>query len=154
MGYQQLRKGRYSERNRPYLITTVTNDRRRLFETLEESRVVIRSLAWLHDAGHVESLAYVLMPDHLHWLFSLNNSNLAAVMHSLKGFSANRLSRDFGVDAPVWQNGFHDHGIRREQDLRNLARYVVANPLRAGLVDSIRDYPHWDAVWLDHTLDW
>jgi putative transposase len=38
--------------------------------------------------------------------------------------------------------------------LRNLARYVVANPLRAGLVDSIRDYPHWDAVWLDHTLDW
>ena len=34
------------------------------------------------------------------------------------------------------------------KDLRELARYVVANPLRAGLVQSLRDYPHWDAEWL------
>jgi hypothetical protein len=29
-----------------------------------------------------------------------------------------------------------------------LARYIVANPLRAGLVEHLGDYPHWDAVWL------
>jgi len=29
-----------------------------------------------------------------------------------------------------------------------VARYIVANPLRAGLVESVRDYPHWDAIWL------
>jgi hypothetical protein len=30
-----------------------------------------------------------------------------------------------------------------------MARYVVANPLRAGLVQTLRNYPLWDAVWLD-----
>ncbi|MFB6261862.1 MAG: transposase, partial [Thiohalorhabdaceae bacterium] len=53
--------------------------------------------------------------------------------------------------SPVWQPGFHDRAIRREEDLEAVARYVVANPLRAGLVDRIADYPHWDAAWLDGT---
>jgi hypothetical protein len=38
--------------------------------------------------------------------------------------------------------------VRRQQDMRALARYVIANPLRAGLVESIGDYPLWDAIWL------
>jgi hypothetical protein len=29
-----------------------------------------------------------------------------------------------------------------------LARYVVANPVRAGLVQRVGQYPHWDAIWL------
>jgi hypothetical protein len=29
-----------------------------------------------------------------------------------------------------------------------MARYIIANPLRAGLVDRIGDYPLWDAMWL------
>ncbi|MES9878966.1 MAG: transposase, partial [Candidatus Sedimenticola sp. 1PA] len=33
-------------------------------------------------------------------------------------------------------------------DIKELARYIVANPLRGGLVESIGDYPHWDAMWL------
>jgi hypothetical protein len=37
--------------------------------------------------------------------------------------------------------------IRREEDLVSIARYIVANPLRAGIVKSVREYPHWDAVW-------
>jgi putative transposase len=32
--------------------------------------------------------------------------------------------------------------------MRAIARYVVANPLRAGLAGTIGDYPYWDAVWL------
>jgi len=30
-----------------------------------------------------------------------------------------------------------------------VARYVVANPVRAGLADSVLAYPYWNAVWLD-----
>jgi putative transposase len=48
----------------------------------------------------------------------------------------------------VWQSGFHDHAVRREEDLPALARYVVANPVRAGLVTRVGEYPHWDAIWL------
>jgi len=49
---------------------------------------------------------------------------------------------------PVWQRGFHDHAVRREEDLQALARYVVANPVRAGLVQRTGLYPHWDAIWV------
>jgi hypothetical protein len=33
-------------------------------------------------------------------------------------------------------------------DLQSVARYIVANPLRAGLVKHLGDYPLWDAIWL------
>ncbi|MNR61582.1 hypothetical protein D3C85_1833710 [compost metagenome] len=58
------------------------------------------------------------------------------------------LNRSIGRDGPLWQHGFHDRAIRREEDLQAVARYIVANPLRAGLVERIGDYPLWDAVWL------
>lgn len=38
--------------------------------------------------------------------------------------------------------------MRAEECLRNAARYVVANLLRAGLCHRIGDYPHRDAAWL------
>jgi putative transposase len=38
--------------------------------------------------------------------------------------------------------------LRHEDDLAKLPRYIVANPLRAGLVERVGDYSHWDAVWL------
>jgi plasmid stabilization system protein ParE len=37
---------------------------------------------------------------------------------------------------------------RAEEDLIKIARYIVANPLRARLVEHIGDYPLWDAAWL------
>jgi hypothetical protein len=44
--------------------------------------------------------------------------------------------------------GFHDHAVRSEEELPALARYIVANPVRAGLVARTGLYPHWDAVWV------
>jgi hypothetical protein len=38
--------------------------------------------------------------------------------------------------------------VRAEEDLRDAARYIVANPVRAGLCTHVKDYPLWDAVWL------
>jgi len=36
----------------------------------------------------------------------------------------------------------------KSEDLMKVARYIVANPLRAGLAGHLADYPHWDAIWL------
>ena len=90
----------------------------------------------------VESMAYVVMPDHLHWLVQLKDEHLSRVVARIKTLSAAR------IPALHWQRGFHDRAMRREDDLRKAARYIIANPLRAGLVESVGDYPHWDAVWL------
>jgi hypothetical protein len=48
----------------------------------------------------------------------------------------------------VWERAYHDHALRREEDVVGLARYIVANPIRAGLATRVCDYPFWNAVWL------
>ncbi len=41
----------------------------------------------------------------------------------------------------VWQRSFFDHALRDEESLEAVARYIVSNPVRAGLVEDWRDYP-------------
>lgn len=53
-----------------------------------------------------------------------------------------------GHQGTCWQPAFHDHALRKDEDRINVARYIVANPLRAGLVERLGDYPHWDSIWL------
>lgn len=97
----------------------------------------------------VDSLAFVAMPNHLHWLFQLQGSlDLPEVIRRLKGKSARAVNTQLGRTGTVWQTGFHDHALRNNEDVQNIARYVIANPLRAGIVKKIGDYALWDAVWL------
>ena len=145
---RNLRRGRYSQLNRPYLITTVTHERNPVFSDFETARLLIRELHSTCSELHIESLAWVVMPDHLHWLFVLNHSYISAVVGRVKGKSAYAINSHRGYHAKVWQKGFHDHAIRKDEDIKAVARYIIANPLRAGLVDRIGDYPFWDAVWL------
>ena len=148
-GHSQLRKGRRSLANQIYHVSTATHDRRPLFSDLNCGRAVVRALRHEHDAGHVDSLAFVVMPDHLHWLFALMGSRrLCESVKNVKCNSARIVKRIAGIDGVVWQKGFHDRAIRRDEDLVHVARYIVANPWRAGIVDSIRDYPLWDAKWI------
>jgi REP element-mobilizing transposase RayT len=101
-----------------------------------------------HHALH--TLAWVLMPDHLHWLFQLGaSSRLDEVMHRFKGRSAHIINQALNRHGPFWQRAFHDRALRAGEDLPSMARYLNANLIRAGLVESVGDYPHWDAAWLD-----
>jgi REP element-mobilizing transposase RayT len=88
------------------------------------------------------------MPDHLHLLIQLGTNPLDRVINGLKSYSARVLNRNIGRTGRFWDHGFHDHALRKEEDLVDVARYIVANPLRAGLVRRCGDYPFWDAVWL------
>ncbi|MDD5057349.1 MAG: transposase [Sideroxydans sp.] len=146
MAYSDLRKGRVSQSGLMYHITTVTQNRSAVFSSLDKGREVVRQLMRLQAEGRVETLCYVLMPDHLHWLMVLHEGTLPEVVQLLKGRSAHALGQ------AIWQSNYFDHAVRQDEDLRKMARYIVANPLRSKLVERIGDYPLWDAVWLDDTL--
>jgi REP element-mobilizing transposase RayT len=109
-------------------------------------RKLVRELIRLEQERRAATLCYVVMPDHLHWLMTLNQGTLADVMRLLKGRTAH------AIGEAVWQPNYFDHAVRTEEDIRAMARYIVANPLRTGLVERIGDYSLWDAVWLDDTL--
>jgi REP element-mobilizing transposase RayT len=140
---KDLRKGRVSLAGQVYHITTVTLDRSPVFLDLRPARLLVNALRETQARDAATTLAFVIMPDHLHWLLHLGTGvSLSHVVGSVKSVTAHRIGRR------VWQDGFHDHALRPEEDLAEVARYIVANPLRAGLVERVGEYPHWDAVWL------
>lgn len=139
---RDLRKGRTSEPGRVYLTTAVTFNREPVFAKLANARTLINVFRAESQLKQVRTWAFVVMPDHFHWMVQLNDESLSHVMGRVKGITARRLG------GAIWQDGFHDRALRHEHDLRAMARYIIANPIRAGIVDSVADYPHWDAVWL------
>ena len=107
-----------------------------------------QKMRWAHDSGVVDSIAWVVMPDHFHWLIELRQGSLGALVQRTKSLSTKAVKQSTGRTTSLWQRGFHDRALRREEDLVKMARYVVANPLRAGLVEKLGDYPLWDAIWV------
>ena len=149
MSYADLRKGRFSEANRAYFVTTVVADRRPLFADFPTARLLVAEARRLHDAGKLQSLAWVVMPDHFHWLFQLaEGGDLGKVIGALKGGSSRRINRHLALHGSLWQPAFFDHAVRADEDIMHIARYIVANPLRVGIVKTLGEYPHWDAEWL------
>jgi len=111
-------------------------------------RLLVHEFRKAQEAGYVTSIAWVVMPDHFHWLVELHNGDLPKVMQSTKSRCTRLINQKRGHCSPVWQKGYFDRALRREEDLKAAARYIIANPLRAGLVTHIADYPLWDAIWL------
>jgi putative transposase len=91
------------------------------------------------------------MPDHAHWLVELEPaSSLSGLISTLKREStkaANAITSN-PTGTVLWMPGFHDRAIRSDDDLAGVARYIVANPIRAGLVARVGDYAWWNAVWI------
>ena len=141
-----LRAGRRSIMGQTYMVTTVTWQRQSLFHNLQLGRCVSRSIC---SSPYADTVAHVVMPDHFHWLFELKDRSLSEVVQRVKTESAKQINHTLNrPSAKVWQPGFHDHALRCDEDLRAAARYIIANPLRAGLVDDIGQYALWDAVYL------
>lgn len=149
MPRDNLLKGRISETNRVYHITVCTENRRPWFQDIGCGRLVVKQMRLLQQQQSVLSLAWVVMPDHVHWLLQLGDTQtLSQAIKTFKDRTAVELNRYLQHLGSLWQRGFHDHALRQAEDMRQIARYIIANPLRAKLVEHIGDYPLWDTVWL------
>ncbi|MBM6446040.1 MULTISPECIES: REP-associated tyrosine transposase [Pseudomonas] len=144
----RLRTGRYVEPNRIYLLTTNTLHREPIFSDFALGRLVVHQFRRAQNIGLANSLAWIVMPDHFHWLVELENCSLRRLMRETKSLITREVNLYSGRSGALWQQGFHDRALRRDEDLVKMARYVVANPLRAGLVEKLGDYPLWDAIWV------
>ena len=148
-GHRALRRGRASLPNQIYHLTVVTAGRAPIFVEHEAAAAACRCFndpAVLPDA---RMLAWVLMPDHAHWLLQLGEREpLYRVVSRIKTISAERVNAARKRQGHVWSRAYHDRALRSDEDVLTVARYIVANPLRAGLVRNIGQYPYWNAVWL------
>ena len=148
-GSHLLRQGRISVPQHTYLITFITHDRRPSFHDWElaclAARIFSKNTTW----GDAKLLSWVLMPDHFHGLIQLGDAeNLSNVVKQAKGRTALLINRQRLRSGNLWMNGFHDHAIRKDEDLLSVARYMLLNPVRAGIAKRCGAYPFWDAIWI------
>ncbi|GAA5004374.1 transposase [Pseudoluteimonas lycopersici] len=147
----RLRIGRRSEVGGCYLLTTCCNGRQARFANPEAADIVLDALHWLVREGRMELLAAVVMPDHLHLVAVLRHGSLGGLMHGIKRHAALAINRaETRSGGPLWQPGYHDRALRSDQAVEAAIGYCLKNPVRAGLVEDFREYPHW---WCKFGLD-
>ena len=144
----RLRKARFSESGRIYLLTVVVHQREPVFADWRMGRLLVDQLRCADQTSTVNSMAWVVMPDHLHWLLELKHGTLAELMCRIKSRSSRSVNLVRRSQDRLWQRGYYDRALRRDEDIKDAARYIVMNPLRAGLVNRVGDYPLWDAIWI------
>ena len=142
-----LRRHRYSSSGQIYLVTTTCVARKPIFKNTELGKIVASEIRRSDEAEATRTYAYVVMPDHLHWLFQLRRHTLPSIIRNVKGRSARRVNTKRNRTGAIWQPGYHDRALRIEESLEAVGNFVVANPVRGGIVSDIEDYPLWDLMW-------
>ena len=84
-------------------------------------------------------LAYCFMPDHAHLLIEgkRDSSNALRFISRAKQFSGFHYQQRQGQR--LWQRYGHEHVLRGDEDTRRVARYILSNPIRGGLVERAKD---------------
>lgn len=94
------------------------------------------------------------MPDHAHWLLQIGERDpLSAVVGRLKVTSARAANAVLGREGTLWSRAYHDHALRKEENVAVVARYIICNPVRAKIAQRVSEYPFWNAVWLEEDAD-
>jgi REP element-mobilizing transposase RayT len=87
------------------------------------------------------------MPDHIHLL--LQDKDIVDFVRLFKG---RMTPKAFAIEPGrrLWQRGFYDHALRKEESLEVVALYIWENPVRTGMVDDPAKYA-WSGseVWPD-----
>jgi putative DNA methylase len=124
---------------------------------------LIRSNLHHHNRGKYHLLAYCVMPNHVHVLLQPLNqepaartkassadregdeqadmvSPLAAIMHSLKSYTAHKANELLGRSGQFWQHESYDHWVRDEEELQRIVDYIAWNPVKASRVKEPHEW--------------
>ena len=106
---------------------------------------IVHALHYLRDRKGLSLLGYCLMPDHLHLLLSPSerSGSLIDVIRDFKSYTT-RMAWSCGWSGRLWARSFHERAVRTESELMEICRYMLANPVKAGLVEAAEDYPYSD----------
>lgn len=125
-----------------YLLTFRTNKRAHVFVALDAVTLVYEQFRRAAIENGFAVVAYCFMPDHVHLLIegTRETADCLRFVSRAKQYAGYHHARAFG-GRRLWQRHSYERQLRQDEDVRTIARYVVSNPVRAGLVARIEDYP-------------
>jgi len=91
---------------------------------------------------------FVVMPDHIHVLLSLDQMmSVEKAMQLVKGGFSYRAKKELGYTGEIWQPGFSEVSILDRKSFLKHRKYIEQNPVKAGLVDSSEKFPYGSAYF-------
>ena len=139
-----------------YSLTFCTKDRKKRFVSKDAVDLVLAQISRAATEQAFAILAYCFMPDHVHLLVEgrAEHSDCRQFIARAKQYSGFYFSKAF--HEPLWQRYSFEHIVRDSEKSTTVARYILQNPLRAGLVANISDYPFVGSLeWsLPELLEW
>lgn len=141
-----LRKGRISEDFGCYSITKNVNFRKPVLANDRAAKILTESWQFLRKRNRIKLLAFCILPDHFHLLLSLMRGEmLSKVMEDTGRFTSRELNKLLCQRGQFWQEGFHDHHCRNDEELHELGLYIEQNPVRRQIVELAEEWPHSSA---------
>jgi putative transposase len=124
-----------------YSLTFCTNRRREIFTSADVVDLAFEQILRSTRENQFAVITYCFMPDHLHLLVEglSESSDGKRLIASAKQYSAYHFAQHHG--SRLWQRYPFEHVLRDDESTLVVARYILENPVRAGLVSRVEDYP-------------
>lgn len=124
-----------------YHVTSRGNARQAIFLDDGDREHFLSRLAGEVDVSGWRCHAYCLMGNHYHLLLETPEANLARGMRRLNSAYAGAFNRRHGRVGHLFQGRYHAILVEKETYLLEVARYIVLNPVRAGLASRAEEWP-------------
>jgi REP element-mobilizing transposase RayT len=121
-------------------MTMCTLRRHRAFESPAAVAAARDQLLTVARREGFSILGYVFMPDHLHFVVEGLHRSADLVQFARKFRRAATAAQSPQV-RPLWQDGYFERVLRSHDQTVSVLRYMLDNPVRAGLVERWQDYP-------------
>ena len=123
------------------------------FSNPEAALEVISQIYRLKEKGHMNLLAFVVMPEHLHILCQPLDKDISNIMRHIKRNSSYNLQRSLGIQPPMWVRRFHDEIVVTYEGILETIEYIHYNPVKRGLVENPEDFP-FSSANVKYDVDW
>jgi len=138
----RLKDFNYASPGVAYHIAIGANEKQNIFTKPSINQMVTNTLKNSAKLYGYELIAYCLMPDHLHILVQAGEDakDLREFVRGFKSYCS--VATPVATNRKLWQRGFYEHILRKEENVADVAEYILNNPVRKGLVEE-RDQYKW-----------
>lgn len=136
-----------------YHIINRGNGRGTVFHKPEDYEAFLSLLAEAKKRQRVKLFAFCLMPNHFHLVVEpADQTALSQFMQWLLTSHVRRYHKHYGTSGHIWQGRFKSFPVQRDEHLIMVLRYVLQNPVRAGLSSTAREWL-WSSLRGPHLID-
>ena len=113
-----------------------------LFQRNETAELLLNTIFRYRDAGEFLVHEFVVMPNHIHLLLSVDDDHaMGRAMQLIKGGFSHALRATGLEHTAVWQPSYYEHRVRDAEEYGRMRAYIHSNPVRRGLALTASAYP-------------